>query len=242
MRRQVRTERVAFLKRRWAHMLPLAGGPIVGTAWLVLDPGLSTAFAAGAAWAAAVVLGIHLAAQFSGTAPRSVGAHAEAWTAGQLRRLGRGWFSVHDVPFLGSHADHVVIGPPGVFVVETKWSSHWEGAWGRTRLRGAALQALDGVRHVRTCLRAHLGSVPCEVHAVVVLWGDVPDGLCRWRRDAVLLRGRELREWLTHREGDSLTQDQRLEVLAAVRRRITEHHPAPRPAHAARTAADVRAR
>ncbi|MDO9408999.1 nuclease-related domain-containing protein [Patulibacter sp.] len=50
------------------------------------------------------------------------GADAERATARALRGLVRaGWFAVHDVPCRLGNMDHVVIGPAGVFVLETKW-------------------------------------------------------------------------------------------------------------------------
>lgn len=50
------------------------------------------------------------------------GAEAEQRTAKALRPLTRsGWFAVHDVPCRLGNMDHVLIGPAGVFVLETKW-------------------------------------------------------------------------------------------------------------------------
>jgi hypothetical protein len=50
------------------------------------------------------------------------GAEAEQRTAKALRPVtGSGWFAVHDVPCRLGNMDHVLVGPAGVFVLETKW-------------------------------------------------------------------------------------------------------------------------
>ena len=51
-----------------------------------------------------------------------VGADGEEGVASRLRRLGEGWHIIHAVPVgeNGSDIDHVVIGPPGVFTLNTK--------------------------------------------------------------------------------------------------------------------------
>jgi Nuclease-related domain len=54
------------------------------------------------------------------------GAKGEQSTARRLRRLGRGWTVFHDLAIPGSraNADHLVIGPPGVFLIDSK---HYRG-------------------------------------------------------------------------------------------------------------------
>ena len=61
-----------------------------------------------------------------------VGAKGEETVGRELERLGDGWTVVHDVPVgdRGSNIDHVVVGPPGVFTVNSKWhagKSIWVG-------------------------------------------------------------------------------------------------------------------
>jgi hypothetical protein len=48
------------------------------------------------------------------------GAKAEEVVAEQLSDLPEGYYDFHDVPFTGFNIDHVVIGPGGIFMVETK--------------------------------------------------------------------------------------------------------------------------
>ena len=51
-----------------------------------------------------------------------VGADGEEEVAWRLRKLGKGWHVLHSVPVgdRGSDIDHVVIGPGGVFTLNTK--------------------------------------------------------------------------------------------------------------------------
>ena len=51
-----------------------------------------------------------------------VGAKGEEKVAAQLTRLGQGWHRIHAVPIgdRGSDIDHVVLGPPGVFTLNSK--------------------------------------------------------------------------------------------------------------------------
>jgi hypothetical protein len=49
------------------------------------------------------------------------GAEGERKTAKALRRLvKRGWIAVHDLPGEYGNRDHVLVGPPGVFLLDTK--------------------------------------------------------------------------------------------------------------------------
>jgi hypothetical protein len=54
------------------------------------------------------------------------GAKGEQLTARRLRRLGRGWTIYHDlaIPSSRANADHLVIGPPGIFLIDSK---HYRG-------------------------------------------------------------------------------------------------------------------
>src|SRR5437867_4655020 len=58
-------------------------------------------------------------------APRyDMGAGAELWTSKELHRLGRAWRVIDGVEFADGDVDHVLIGPRGIFAVETKWTGY----------------------------------------------------------------------------------------------------------------------
>lgn len=71
-----------------------------------------------------------------------VGAKGEQTVAKELERLSGGWTVVHDVPVgdRGANIDHVVVGPPGVFTVNSKWHA------GRSIWVGGDMVLVDGHR------------------------------------------------------------------------------------------------
>ncbi|MHB1538069.1 MAG: nuclease-related domain-containing protein [Solirubrobacteraceae bacterium] len=73
------------------------------------------------------------------------GASGEEHVGGLLNGLPRGWRVAHDVTFGNGNVDHIAIGPPGVFAVETK--SH-PGPTRLDRLHGATLRQAQAQRSV----------------------------------------------------------------------------------------------
>jgi hypothetical protein len=123
---------------RFAHTLPLrvaavvAAGALAGT----LAHGAGPRLAGPAAALAAGLVGWRLRFRVTAeTAAWRRGARGERRTARALGKLVRqGWTVLHDVAVPGSRAngDHLLIGPPGVFLVDSK-------AW-----HGCITMALDG--------------------------------------------------------------------------------------------------
>lgn len=150
---------------------------------------------AGLGWLAAVLLG-----RMDGV-PAARGGDAEEWTSQELRRLRpRGpWTVIDAVEFDRLDVDHVVVGPSGVFAVETKWTSaRLDGTdLAAPRWRRALEQSHFGARKIRLLLRAQ--GVRVDVRPVLILWGpalvDPPEGsavvdgvLVCWGRQAKLWR------------------------------------------------------
>jgi hypothetical protein len=71
--------------------------------------------------------------RLTGTASTMMGDTAEQWTAQELRPLSKdGWRLINHFGLTSDDIDHLLIGPGGVFVLETKWSStDWQSAAGR---------------------------------------------------------------------------------------------------------------
>jgi hypothetical protein len=140
------------------------------------------------------------------------GAWGEEATAKALRGLEReGWIVLHDLPAQRGNVDHIVIGPPGVFLLDSK------------RLSGTVTVDEDGSVTVhraddpslsyRHPGGRHLLALASETHAriressrirlwvtpVMVVWADLPqrvvnDGRCAY------VHGDELVTWLRGRE------------------------------------------
>jgi hypothetical protein len=131
----------ARARRRRARLLASVGAPLMmaaGFALLIRSAGAGGRIA-GAALALAGALGGRLAWRVGSDAERWLdGASAEQATARYLSSLPRrGWSVWHDLRVPGSRAniDHVVIGPPGVWVVDTKSTrSPIRAGWWSVRL------------------------------------------------------------------------------------------------------------
>ena len=148
-----------------------------------------------------------------------VGAVGEQRTARELNRLGPDWVVLHDVPRKdGTNFDHIVIGPPGVFVLDTKNVGtevridddylvrlRPDGSIrGRTKIGPSARYQARVLSGLFSC-----AGVRCWVHAVVVIWGDLPEDHVR-TNNVDWITGRELATWLTelptHPQPDRIRQ------------------------------------
>ncbi|MEJ5913659.1 nuclease-related domain-containing protein [Pseudokineococcus sp. 1T1Z-3] len=143
------------------------------------------------------------------TAQWELGAFAEQWTAKELRPLRRrGWTVLHDRrlhPDGPENVDHVLTGPCGTYVLDSKRrpgtihvddrgratvTSHDAPELVSTREVGGAARGLGIAVHT------HLGLGHSSwVQAVVVLWGDFPQQVVEVGR-VVYVAGPHLREWL----------------------------------------------
>lgn len=141
---------------------------------------------------------------FSGSQNQLYGLLGEKGTAEALltRRMRRqGWSLVHGLTFeRQGNVDHVLVGPGGVFAVESKWTNE---PWSTTprvnpRLDDAMCQARLSARKIMLTLMACHLLEGVTVRAVVVVWGpgapDLPDG---WMEEAgvIVVEGRRAQRW-----------------------------------------------
>lgn len=130
---------------------------------------------------------------------RRRGLWAEQWTTQTLKKkLGNGWRIFDDLPFARGNVDHVLIGPGGIYAVETKWRSKSN----RTRplsqesMRRDTTQAWRGAMSLVELLRESRVDLP--VRPVLVLWGpgilNHEDGARQFGRLVVLI-GDKPDEW-----------------------------------------------
>lgn len=85
---------------------------------------------------------------------------AEDWTSNDLRRaLGPRWYVVDGLSFgAQGDVDHVVVGPSGVFVIETKYTdSTMDSRTGRALVRSWIDQSHDNARRVGLLLKHNYG-------------------------------------------------------------------------------------
>jgi hypothetical protein len=99
---------------------------------------------------------------------------AESNTSSEVRKLHRkGWRVIDNLPFDKFDVDHIAIGPGGVVVLETKWTSDGlTDAKGRLNQYGekAVRQVADNVPRINAVLR-QFGSSAEVGHSCVVSWG-----------------------------------------------------------------------
>lgn len=231
-RGRARTAQREFLREHWAPF-----GCFVVGAWLIAILGglaMPNAFIRGLAVGAALVVApvavwVHTM-QVTGSAPLMMGDLAEQWTAQELRRLRhRGWLLVNHFVLGSDDIDHVLLGPAGAVVVETKWSgSSWDSGFGLQRQRDAVRQAETNARRLRLWHPFKSRDIP--VRPVVVLWGR---GISRWEEndqvreiDSVpVVTGPALRAWTERLEGQSLDSSKVEQVWDSLEMQVARRDP-----------------
>lgn len=191
-----RRQQLTYVRRNWRLLVGFAAVFFVFSPVLLVVPELLRPYVAGAYVASAFWLTVLAVWQFSGVGHLQLGEYAERWTAQELRKLRRdGWKPLHQVVFRHGDIDHVLVGPGGVVVVETKggrtdWSDHAH----ERRLQAAARQVQRNAADTRRVLRHLIKDAP--VHPVVVLWPS-PDHLqVRAGDGATFVPGLRLAGWV----------------------------------------------
>lgn len=212
-RRKARENQRAFLRKNWRWLF---GSYLVLTAigaaplllggsdfWRGLWLGLVLAGVAGLLVTIIVIQ--------TGTGPTMAGELAEQWTAQELRPLEAHGYRLANHVNVDSRgdADHVLIGPGGLFVLETKWSAtEWDQS---DRFFAEPLRQVTGrARSTWLQLKPHgvAGATP-----VLVLWGQAAKPLAattgvRRNGKVVVVAGSHLRKWLLSRAPGVLDQHQ----------------------------------
>lgn len=168
-------------------MMLTAGAAVGG---LTGFPQFILSFLAGA-YAAAVVAAWAIPPQRSSITQRD--SDAGVLTARALDRLSySGWRAVHDCARGFSNIDHIVVGPGGIFVVDTK---SWQG---ESTLDPEQFEALGAsCRFVANEINAHLKLTTASrdwVHAVVAFWGDFEDEPVK-HNSVTYMNGNDLVDW-----------------------------------------------
>jgi hypothetical protein len=220
--REARRTQYAFARRNWLWLCGLAATCLSPNLLSLLyrsqfQRGLIlgiTATGAGAVACWSVIMA-------TGTAATLMGANAERFTADELKGLDKhGFRVVHHGAFRPGDVDHIVIGPPGVFVLETKWRS---GSWSDLTLEAARRQVGRNANDLRLVAK-RFGIT--RTTPVVVSWGpqahELETPALGWSpsdESAVVLPGLGLRRWLLSLAGGTLTAEQ----IESVRGVVAEH-------------------
>jgi hypothetical protein len=237
----------AFVRSRWKVLLLMAGLLLVAylpVVWFALAPISDVrGFALGAYTAAVIAYVCHFAVVASGAGLATMGELAETWTHQELARLPKPWRVVNHVIFRQGDVDHIAIGPDGVIVVETKWTSDRVVLDGTDPwMSGALRQAQRNARDVAKVLGWGARKDDSPVSPLVVVWGPRVEPATDERhhdsgRGVNLIAGKHLRRTL-----DGLGDQTRLDD--AERQRCYETirgHVDRRDAHDERTNGPARA-
>lgn len=126
------------------------------------------------------------------------GVQGERFTAQEIERLGNEWHCEHDVETPHGNWDHVLIGPPGVFLLDSKALNNASRVEddalrsGRLRFRGS--DARGSALEVHRELTQRFDRVPW-VQGVYVVWGEFPQHRHE-EQNVVYVHGLALTAWL----------------------------------------------
>lgn len=197
-----------YVRRGWRPLAIFCFLMAALSTFVLLVPERFRSFILGAWLAAVAGVVVHLVVVYSGSATFLVGDLGEQWTHDELRHLsGRGWKIVHRVLFrVAEDIDHVLIGPGGVVIVETKWSADdWRSRRMRPRVADAAAQVQENARVLKLVLRSTIGDI--RVRSIVALWPSDPGLLQERIGDALVMSGQELRHWVESLPETELTPE-----------------------------------
>lgn len=200
-RSEIKQRRKAF-RRHWPLLAAIAVGFSVLSGLMIK---ILVGDAAIPAWliGPAMVLSVAgiMRTHIDGTYHLQSSVEAEGWTSTDLRKaLGPGWYVIDGLSF-GSQGDvdHVVVGPSGLFSVETKYTdSSMDSRTGRALIRTWIEQSHANARRVRLLLKHNYGH-ELDVSASVVVSGTEFLKLTADVEGTEIVRRRELKtltsEW-----------------------------------------------
>jgi Nuclease-related domain len=98
---------------------------------------------------------------------RRLGILGETWSKDELSWLSkRGWHLFSNIAFEGFDVDQVLVGPGGIFAIETKFSSRSDAS---RDVAAAARQSVNNAHKIKLLLRTY--QVDVQVTPVLFLWG-----------------------------------------------------------------------
>jgi Nuclease-related domain len=161
------------------------------------------------------------------------GANGELVTGFWLGRLPEGWFAFHDVPIgdRGANIDHFVVGPGGVFTINTKDLTGEVRVTPRTithngRRTSFVPKAVAEARRVAALLEAALGKA-IQVRGVLAILAD--EWVIKERPSDVFVGGpRGVKHWMLG-QPTILRSDEVIVIAAAASKPVTWTQPTETP-------------
>jgi hypothetical protein len=174
--RKFRQERRQNLREEWRSIAQYAALLVALTIWFALANGSSQLVAA--FLLGSITTGF-LFGWLLGFDARSLrwqwGAAGEQWTADELKRLGKDWRVFHDIPDGNGNWDHVAVGPPGVFVIDSKNFSQKayvdENGIRSGRLRHSGAASRGSAVRMKELIQQQT-TLAVWVQGIVAIWGE----------------------------------------------------------------------
>ena len=176
----------------------------------------------------AVLLIVGFTVAFSGGLPWVIGGEAEKWTSEVLAKIPQ-YAAFHNVVFaegegedrIAFDIDHVVVGPFGILVVESKFSGQpldlGRDRWPKQVRRDAA-QVARNVKRVRECVANAAPGIP--IRPLLIYWGGKVTGLTEGSRSlgrVLVVVGRASEQWLRHFTNGGVTDQAVQAATSAIR-------------------------
>jgi hypothetical protein len=194
-----RERRRAEILAHWRDWATLIGGFVVSLVLTIVTHGLTQLVFAGITGALVTIL---VVGWMIGGHVRSLpwiwGAEGERDTASVLDELGEGWECVHDLPRERGNWDHVLVGPPGVLLLDTKVLTAPARVFDDALRAGRQVMPGGGFRGAAAGLADALAENDDGrpwVQPVVVIWGDFEQRIHE-ERGVVYASGAQLLDWL----------------------------------------------
>jgi Nuclease-related domain len=218
--RKFREERRSAIREEWRALSVFLAFTVAAAVLVVTEDGWTRVLAAFALGCGLTAFAFGWMLGFDATSLRwAWGAWGEQWTAEELAKLPADWRVYHDIADGRGNWDHVVVGAPGVFVVDSKRLS--EPAVvddnglraGRLRVGGSASRG-SAVR-MKEIIQRETG-LAVWVQGVVAVWGELSAGMVE-RDKVIYVPARQLVDTLESRP-KRLTPDQCSRVSARLAR------------------------
>lgn len=212
-----------FGKRNWRILtLTLLLPPVLSIPLGFMTSGSARWLLMGVFGSMGIWLDVILIILWGGVANQIMGIQGESSTANILRNFqSKEWFLINGVKTSQyEDIDHVLIGPAGIFVFETKWSHE---AWpmqenGKTFMKNRLLKAVAQASRNKASIEYWFGRdlKGASVRAVCVLWSPSEiDGIVdSFQSEAVVVvRGTALKSWLATLNERIIAPDQIARLL-----------------------------
>ena len=194
--RESRREEIRAHWRDWATLIAVIAGSVIV---VIVTTGAVQLIFAGLVGALVTIAAVGwLVGGHVRSLPWAWGAVGERDTAAVLEQLGEGWECVHDLPRERGNWDHVLVGPPGVLLLDTKVLTAPARVSDDALRAGRQVMPGGGFRGAAAGLADALGENGGGrpwVQPVVVIWGDFEQRIHE-ERGVVYASGEDLLDWL----------------------------------------------